>query len=114
MHLKLAFAAAAAGLALLSTPSFAADLGAVKLAAPVAKTVKVIADSAVYICTGDACSGAAQKPPTVRGCKAIVKEAGAVVSYEADGRALSAEDLAKCNAVAEAKASATKTTVASN
>ena len=62
MNLKLVFAAAA-GLALLSAPAFAADLGAVKLAAPVQKTVKIIADSAVYICNGDACSGAAQKPP---------------------------------------------------
>jgi len=112
MNLKLALAAVA-GLAFLSAPALAADLGAVKLAAPVAKTVKVIADSAVYVCNGDACSGAALKPPTVRGCKAIVKEAGVVVSYEADGRSLSADDLAKCNAAAEAKATPAVATVAS-
>ncbi|NDC58548.1 MAG: hypothetical protein EBZ50_06945 [Alphaproteobacteria bacterium] len=111
MNLKLVFAAAA-GLALLSTPAFAADLGAVKLAAPVQKTVKVIADSAVYICNGDACSGAAQKPPTVRGCKAIAKEAGAVVSYTSDGKSLAADDLAKCNAAVEAKAAAAATLAA--
>ena len=110
MTLKLVFAAAA-GLALLSAPAYADGLA--KLAAPVSKPVKVIADSAVFMCEGDTCTGTLTKPATVRGCKAIAKEAGVVVSYARQDKALTGDELAKCNASAQAKA-ATTTTVASN
>ncbi|MBU6373463.1 MAG: hypothetical protein KJS97_12120 [Alphaproteobacteria bacterium] len=110
MNLKLVFAAAA-GLAFLSAPAYADGLA--KLAAPVSKPVKVIADSAVFVCQGDTCTGTLTKPATVRGCKAIAKEAGAVVSYAKEDKALTADELAKCNASTQAKAAAT-TTVAAN
>jgi len=111
MNLKLVFAAAA-GFAFMSGSAFAGEVAVAKLAAPVAKQVKVIADSAVFVCAADSCTAVSYKTPTLRGCKAIAKEAGAVVSYTVDDKALSADDLAKCNAAAQAKADQTTTVAA--
>lgn len=109
MSLKHVFAAAA-GFALLSGAAYAGDLATVKLAAPVTKETKVIADNAVFSCEGDTCT-ALTRTVTVRGCRAIADQAGVVVSYAADDKTLSADELAKCNAKVVAKAG-DKTTVA--
>ena len=107
MKFQVLAAAAALSLAFAGT-SFAADGKiVVSLKTPVAAKTKVVAGGAVWNCEGATCVAAAapSRTDTTKGCKALSKEVGEVVSFGS----LGSDDLAKCGAV-----SATTRSVASN
>lgn len=107
--MKLQVLAAAAALSLaFGGVSFAGDGKiVVSLKAPVAAKTKIVAGGAVFNCEGTTCVAAAApaRTDTAKGCKALSKEVGEVVSFGS----LGSEDLVKCGAV-----SATTRSVASN
>ena len=96
------FAPALAALALLIAPALggmapveSADL---TLAKPAAQTSYII-DGASWSCAGTAChAGFVDDMPAFRSCKRIVSVTGAVTSFTWRGKALSADEIAVCNA----------------
>lgn len=68
-----------------------------ELAAP-AKAAKPIAGGMVWSCSQNACtSGKGTSRPAIV-CARLVKEVGPVASFTAAGKALEADDIARCNA----------------
>ena len=65
-----------------------------------AATPRTVAGSLIWNCAGTACNAArgTSRPAIV--CARLVRTMGPVTSFVAEGRALEADDLAKCNAVA--------------
>jgi hypothetical protein len=94
----LAGAALIGGLAFASTAATAAG-GAyyrVELASPAAEA-RFVARDVVWACKGASCTaGQGTSRPLVM-CSALVKKAGPVASFAAGGKALEAEELARCN-----------------
>lgn len=91
-------ALALGGAALFSTAASAAGGGyyRAELASP-AQTGKFVARGIVWSCEGTNCvAGRGTSRPQIM-CAGLAKEAGAVKSFAADGKALEAEDLARCN-----------------
>ncbi len=77
------------------------DSAELVLKAPAAKSSYII-DGAEWLCLGTTCHAAAvQDMPAVRSCQRVVAVLGAVDSFTWCGKALSAEELAKCNARAK-------------
>lgn len=67
------------------------------LKAPAAKSSYII-DGAEWVCLGTVCHAAVVADmPAVRSCQRVVAALGAADSFTWRGKALSAEDLAKCN-----------------
>lgn len=95
------FTTAAAALAFAGT-AFAGTAFTAKLETPMTKTEKVVAAKALWSCEEDTCV-AELKRKTVRvsTCKKVVKEVGKLAAFSNAEEALSAEDLARCNAVAK-------------
>jgi len=97
LHLTAALAAVAA--AALATSAMAADPVVAKLSAATKGATKPVAGGAVFECLGDVC--AARTPSsdtaTVRGCKELVRQVGAVSAFGPGSKQLSAEQLASCN-----------------
>ncbi|MBN9480699.1 MAG: hypothetical protein J0I52_10700 [Bordetella sp.] len=85
----------AADPALAQTPATSATLAD----AAKAPTGRVIVDGAAWRCEGDACTatGGANQPAT-RACRRVVAKLGPVTSFSYRGQALSAEEIAACNA----------------
>lgn len=50
-----------------------------------------------WTCSGDSCRGATELSRPVVLCQDLAKKAGRIESFLTDGRALGADDLAKCN-----------------
>lgn len=97
---KLLAAAAALALACAAGAASAqTDFAQATLAQPVAKPVQVIAGGAVWACEGSACTAPSTSDRTlsVRSCKELAKQAGAVTTYRVERHALSADEVAKCN-----------------
>lgn len=72
----------------------------VRLAAPVSENTRVIAVNTLWNCDGDTCRARPSHAISVRACRQFLREAGAgirIVSYGAEGRALNADELARCN-----------------
>ena len=95
--------AAAALVLALSSSAFAADgKVTVSLCAPLAAKTKIVALGAVFACEGETCIawGAPEAAVSAFACKTLAREAGPVASIEGRGRALSADDLARCNLAA--------------
>jgi hypothetical protein len=70
-----------------------------ELANPAA-TGKFVARGVVWSCTGTSCvAGRGTSRPLLM-CAGLAKEAGQVKSFAADGKALEAEDLSRCNGAA--------------
>lgn len=90
----IALFAIAAG---LSTPAIASSYSA-SLAAP--ESSRIIAQDIVWNCGPAACQGATDNGRPVVLCQSLAKRAGRVDSFLVDGRALSADELAKCNTLA--------------
>jgi hypothetical protein len=69
------------------------------LVAPTTETRPII-DSTVWSCSGTTCSGprGTSRPAIV--CARLVREVGAVSAFVARGEAMTAEQLARCNAAA--------------
>lgn len=81
----------------------AAEPVVAKLQAPVPAATKTVAGGAVFECLGDVC--AARSPgadtTTIRGCKDLARQDGAVTTFGATSKPLSPEELAACNASAK-------------
>ena len=72
------------------------------LKTPVPAKTRVMASGAIFYCEGTSCVASSTQPRTAStaGCKGLVKEVGAVTAFGTVRKAISAEDLATCNAVA--------------
>lgn len=94
----LAWTALSFGTAIAPTPANAAEgpFYRAELAAP-AQPGKTIASGQVWSCNETACvSGKGTSRPAIV-CARLVKQVGPVASFVADGKALKADALAKCN-----------------
>lgn len=96
----LAWTALAFGTAITPAPAQAANGGPyyrAELAAPVT-AAKPVVSGTIFNCTGTNCAGgkATSRPAIV--CARLAKEVGEVAAFTANGKALAAEELAKCNA----------------
>jgi hypothetical protein len=101
MNRVAAFIAAAS---FLAAPAFAATYSAKPIAAPT--TAKIIGKDISWSCAGDTCRGSTEASRPVILCQDLAKHAGRIESFVADGEALSAEQLTKCNSAAKAGATA--------
>src|SRR4051794_36025628 len=88
-------------LAAIASPAAAASYSA-KLSAPASG--RFIARDIVWACGADACQGATaeSRPPVL--CQSLARRAGKVESFLVDGRAFTAEEIARCNTAAKATA----------
>ncbi len=70
-----------------------------KLEAPVSEPTRVIAQNAIWDCTGDTCIARVNHAASVRACRQFIRQAGDVriVSYGPEGGELSADEIARCN-----------------
>lgn len=87
------FAAAPAGLS-------AADNGVyytAKLAAPAAET-RNVSGGMLWLCDGDNCIAQRSSARTLRVCRDLKRSLGTIAEFTANGEAMDADDLAKCNA----------------
>ena len=91
----LAFSA----LTLIAAPAIASDYSA-KPAVPASG--RIIARDIVWECGPAACQGATDESRPLVLCQSLAKRAGHIDSFDADGVALGAAELGKCNAVAKA------------
>jgi hypothetical protein len=93
------FAAIFAAAALLGSPAVAGSYSAKPMAAPA--STKIIGKDISWTCGSEGCQGttAASRPLVL--CQDLAKRAGRLESFVADGRALSADQLDKCNASAK-------------
>lgn len=84
---------------LVAAPAFASGGTSATLAAAVPAPTRVIVDGATWSCEGSSCtaSGGANQPAT-RACRRAVARIGKVTAFSWKGTALSAEQLAVCNA----------------
>lgn len=97
--LALAGAALIGGLAFASTAATAAGdtYYRAELASPAAQT-RFVARDVVWACTDAGCIASQGTSRPLIMCSALVKKAGPVTSFTAGGKALEADDLARCNA----------------
>ena len=93
------FAAIFTAAALLAAPALAGSYSAKPLTAPA--TAKIIGKDISWACGADGCQGSTQASRPLVLCQDLAKRAGRLQSFVADGRALSADQLDKCNASAK-------------
>ncbi len=93
MNRAAAFIAAAT---LFAAPAFAAGYSAKPVTAPA--TAKIIGKDISWSCAGGTCRGSTEASRPLILCQDLAKRAGRLESFAADGQALSADQLAKCNA----------------
>lgn len=86
---------ALAATALIASPAFAGSYVAKPVSAPT--EAKIIGKDIRWTCADGACRGATELSRPVVLCQDLAKKAGRIDSFIADGRALTADDLAKCN-----------------
>ncbi|HYC95186.1 MAG TPA: hypothetical protein VEB39_05745 [Sphingomicrobium sp.] len=91
-----AFIAAAS---FLAAPAFAATYSAKPAATPAA--AKIIGKDISWARDGDTYRGSTEASRPLILCQDLAKRAGRLDSFAADGRALSTEQLAKCNTAAK-------------
>ena len=99
MALALVYTGLTFGVAITPTPAFAQGSGAyytAELAAP-ADEARVVASGVAWRCEGTTCSAGKGTSRALRICRGINREFGEVVSFIADGKLLSEDELAKCN-----------------
>lgn len=97
--LSIASAAAIGGLALWSTAATAAGgtYYRAELSSP-ASNARFVARDVVWACKDTSCiAGQGTSRPLIM-CSALAKAAGPVTSFVAGGKALEADELARCNA----------------
>ena len=91
-----AFIAAAT---LIAAPAFAGTYSAKPVAAP--ESAKIIGKDISWACTANGCTGSTEASRPVILCQDLAKRAGRLESFTADGKALSADQLDKCNSAAK-------------
>lgn len=85
--------------ALVAAPAMAGSYSAKPLAAPAA--TKIIGKDISWTCGAGSCQGSTDTSRPLVLCQDLAKRAGRLESFVADGRALSADQLDKCNASAK-------------
>src|SRR3546814_891900 len=98
MALALVYTGLVFGAAITPAPAYAAS-GAyytAELATP-ADEARVVASGVAWHCEGTTCVAGKGTSRALRICRGINREFGEVVSFTADGKLLSEDDLAKCN-----------------
>jgi hypothetical protein len=98
--MKLRIAAAAAVLSLFAGSAFAEGTVTADLATAVSGVTKVVAANAVFTCAAQRCVASVTTDETysMAGCKALSKKVGKLTAFSSPKHAMSADDLAKCNA----------------
>ena len=92
----------AAACAAIALPAAAGTNFTAKLTTPLTSNDSVIAAKAVWSCDGDTCVAELnRRTVTVRTCKKVASEVGALAAFSNDKESLSADDLAKCNEAAK-------------
>jgi len=94
------FAALIAATALAAAPAAASTYSAKPLAAPAAG--KIVGKDISWSCGASGCRGSTDASRPLVICQDLAKRAGRLESFVADGRALSAAELDKCNSRAGA------------
>lgn len=89
---------------LAASPAFAATYSAKTTAA--SASTKITGKDIRWTCAGDTCRGSTEASRPLILCQDLAKRAGRIESFVADGEALSAEQLAKCNSAAKGGAPA--------
>ena len=97
------FAAIFTAATLIAAPAMAGSYSAKPITAPAA--TKIIGKDISWACGPDACQGSTDASRPLVLCQDLAKRAGPLQNFVADGRALSAEQLDKCNASAKGGAS---------
>ena len=90
--------------ATLTAPAFAGTYSAKPVAAP--SSAKIIGKDISWSCTADGCRGSTEASRPLVLCQDLAKRAGRLESFVANGQALTAEQLSKCNASAKSSAPA--------
>jgi len=85
---------------LVTAPAAGATYSAKPLAAPT--TAKIAGKDIGWSCGGSQCTGSTDSSRPLVICQDLAKRAGRLESFVADGRALGAAELDKCNARAAA------------
>lgn len=100
--MKLRFTAAIVAAAAFVAGAASAEPVVAKLQVPGKGAAKPVAGGAVFECLGDVCAARAPSSDTatVRGCKDLARQMGAVASFGVSGKQLSDEQIASCNASA--------------
>jgi hypothetical protein len=93
------FAAIFTAATLIAAPATAGSYSAKPLVAPAA--TKIIGKDISWTCGSDSCQGSTDASRPLVLCQDLAKRAGRLESFVADGRALGAEQLDKCNASAK-------------
>ncbi len=87
--------------ALLAVPA-AATAGNYAATPSDAANGRIITKTASWACGAGGCTAATDSSRPVVICQGLAKKVGKLDAFTADGRALSADELAKCNALAKA------------
>ena len=101
MNRVAAFIAAAS---FLAVPAMAGSYSAKPVTAPASN--KIIGKDISWACAGGTCRGSTEASRPLILCQDLAKRAGRLDSFTADGKALPAEQLAKCNSAAKDGATA--------
>ena len=91
-------AAAFIAFAAFAAPAFAGTYSAKPVIA--AASSKIIGKDISWNCSADGCRGSTEASRPLIICEDLAKRAGRIESFAADGKELSAEQLAKCNSAA--------------
>ena len=83
----------------MTAPAFASTYSAKPVAAPA--SAKIIGKDISWTRTGDTYRGSTEASRPLILCQDLAKRAGRLESFVADGQALTAEQLGKCNAFAK-------------
>jgi hypothetical protein len=89
--------AAFSALAFLAAPAAAATYSATTSSTAPAK---VAVRDILWTCASGTCSGSTQNSRPLVLCQGLAKQAGPIVSFTVNGRAISGEELQRCNASA--------------
>ena len=84
---------------LLASPAIAGSYSAKPATAPAAK--KIIGKDISWACGAEGCTGNTDSSRPLIICQDLAKRAGRLDSFAADGKALSEDQLAKCNSAAK-------------
>jgi hypothetical protein len=70
------------------------------LAKPLSSTMEVIVNSTIFRCEGTACATTSRTDGmwSVRACRKLMKQAGAITAYGTEGKSFDADQLKSCNA----------------
>ena len=96
----LAYTGVTFGVLASPAPAEARSSGAfysVELAQPVAERTTTVAGGVAWACKGTSCRAQKGTSRPLRVCRELQREHGEIASFTADGEALEADELAKCN-----------------